>query len=102
MIFIKIADNNEILEINNFPFDEVHGLGKTEDELLKEGILVQSIPEPDVIANKAPVLKYDGSNLYYEYVEIPLTKEQQMEQDLKTIKAQNAQMLFALVEGGLL
>lgn len=99
MIYIKIDSTTNEVNFQHFmPFDEVNGLHKTEEELLQEGYLVDSIPEPEQINGKVAKLKYDGSNLYYEYVDAPLTPEQEIE----ALKAQNAQMLFALVQGGLL
>lgn len=101
MIYLKL--NGSDIEFTHFkPFDKVDGLGKTEEELLSDGILVDSIPEPEPIEGKAPVLKYDGTNLYYEYVDAPLTPEEQTKQEIESLKAQNAQMLLVLVEGGLM
>ena len=72
MIYIK-PNNYDGFDVHYIPFDEVYGLGKTEEELLQEGYLVESIPEPEVIEGKAPVMKYDPATntVYYEYVDIP-------------------------------
>ncbi|MCM3316710.1 hypothetical protein M3603_08465 [Rummeliibacillus stabekisii] len=98
MIFVKVNKEYEIEQVHYLPFDPVHGFGKTEEELLKEGLLVESLPEPELISGKNAMLRYDGSDFYFEYEDIPLTSEQQIE----LLKVQNSQMLFALVEGGLL
>lgn len=103
MIYIVInRQNNEVLTRHYMPFDEKYGLGKTEEELLQDGILVEDIPEPEQISGKTPVLKYNGAELYYDYESRPLSLEEQTRQEIESLKAQNAQMLFALVEGGLL
>ncbi|WP_150284366.1 hypothetical protein [Rummeliibacillus sp. TYF-LIM-RU47] len=102
MIFVEIKDNNEIGLIHNRPFDEIDGLGQTEEELSKKGLLVESLPETENIYGKAPLLKYDGSKLYYDYIDIEPAKEEKIERDLKELKEQNAQMLMALMMGGLM
>lgn len=89
MIFVRVKDS-DVLEIHYQPFDPVYGLGKTEEELLKEGILVDSVPEPEYIEGKASVLKYDQAEgkLYYEYEDIPLTGEALLEQKVKQLEEQ--------------
>lgn len=72
MIFISLNQNNEINVIHYMPFDDKYGLGKTEEELLQEGILINSIPEPEQVEGKVPILKYNGTDLYYEYVDAPV------------------------------
>lgn len=44
--FIK-HEQNKITLIHYQPFDKKNGLGKTEEELLQEGILVNEIPQPE-------------------------------------------------------
>lgn len=98
MIFIKVNTINEVILQHFMAFDEVNGLHKTEEELLQEGYLVDSIPALEEQEGKRAILKYDGTNLYYEYVDVPLTPQQEIE----ALKVQNAQMLLALVNGGLM
>lgn len=102
MIFVQVLENNKVGLIHYQPFDSEKGLRKTEEELLQAGILVEALPEPEQIIGKSAALRYDGTNLYYEYVDVPLTQEEQTKQEIETLKAQNAQMLFALVQGGLI
>lgn len=54
------------------PFDSEYGLGKTQAELEQTGVLVESIPEPEIIEGKHAELKYDETTqeLYYDYVDI--------------------------------
>lgn len=72
MIYIKINDNNEVAFQHLKPFDQVLGMNKTEEELLKDGILVESVPVPKQINGKLPILKYNGTSLYYEYQDAPI------------------------------
>lgn len=99
MIFMKLDTNNGIDLIHYTPFDNSNGLEKTKEELLKEGILVDYIPEPEQIEGKVPVLKYDGTNLYYEYQDAPIDemtalKRQVVEQEQAIME------LTALLVGG--
>lgn len=105
MIFVKVKDN-EIQAIHYQPFDPVYGLGKSEEELLQEGILVESIPDPEFIEGKLPVLKYNQTNniLYYEYEDIPPTKEALLEKEIEQLKQQlqlTQQALDDLLLGGM-
>lgn len=70
------------------------------EEDLATGILVDAIPTPDKISNKAAVLMIDPitKELSYSYVDIPLTLEKQID----ILKSQNAQMILSLVNGGLM
>jgi len=99
MIFLKIGENNEILMIHNRPFDPnpKNGLGKSEEELLQEGILVESLPEPEEIEGKIPILKFNGTELYYEYIDIPLTPEEEFQQRIELIQ----QVLDDILLGGI-
>jgi hypothetical protein len=105
MIFVKLKDD-EIQAIHYQPFDPVYGLGKSEEELLQEGILVESVPEPEFIEGKVPVLKYDPTNkeLYYEYEDVPPTKEELLEKEIEQLKQQlqlTQQALDELILGGM-
>ncbi|WP_144700219.1 hypothetical protein [Fictibacillus phosphorivorans] len=102
MIFIKLDELNHIQLIHHMPFDEKYGLGKTKTELESEGIFVDSIPTPDTSNPKMiPELKYNGSALYYEYIERPLTPEdkiQQLESELAISKEDNVSNMLAITE----
>ncbi|MGE7836475.1 hypothetical protein [Viridibacillus arvi] len=72
MVFIKISKGNNIDYIHYMPFDDTHGLHKSEEDLLQEGILVDFIQEPERIEGKSPVLKYNSTELYYDYEDVPI------------------------------
>jgi hypothetical protein len=108
MIFIKVDESSKnVTFIHYQPFDSVHGLGKTQEHLEQEGYLVDSIPEPQEVEGKIPVLKFDGTNLYYEYVDRPLTPEEKLQlleqenQDLKNRVELMQQAMDELLLGGM-
>ena len=70
-IFIKYDKNNVVTYTHYKPFDSVYGLGKTEEELLKEGVLVDSYDEPNHVEGKVVTTKYDkdNNNVYFEYID---------------------------------
>lgn len=59
--------------VHYMPFDNVHGLIKTEEELLQEGQLVELPQEPQPQEGKMPVMYYNPvENIaYYEMEDIP-------------------------------
>ena len=57
--------------VHYMPFDDVHGYGKTKEELEQEGyILVESIPQP-ADNGKVPIhyVDIDTNEQFYEYEE---------------------------------
>ena len=87
--------------IHNNPFDSKDGMGMPQSQLEAIGILVDSIPNPQPPAGQVvsgmfvdPTTK----TVFYEYAEPVKTPEQQIAE----LQAQNAQMLLALVNGGLM
>lgn len=80
MIYIETDSEGAVSYIHNFPFHQKYGLNKSEYELRESGYLVNSIPKPENISGKVGVLKYDGKNFYYEYIDRPLTPEEKIEQ----------------------
>lgn len=99
MIYIQISENNVIGFQHHKPFDEKFGLGKTQEELLQEGILVDSIPEPEQIEGKVPILKYDGTKLYYEYQDVPIDEMTALKKQVAE-QEQAIMELTALLSGG--
>jgi hypothetical protein len=89
MIFIKelykvTEDKYKIGFIHYMPFDETNGLGKTKEELLQTGALVELPQEPQPQEGKIPVMYYNSVNntAYYEMEDIkpqPKTKEEQLQ-----------------------
>ncbi|MBK5244279.1 MAG: hypothetical protein JJE18_04510 [Eubacteriaceae bacterium] len=77
MIFIKTLENNSIDFIHYMPFDPVNGMGKTEEELLQVGFLVEEIPEPEQTEGMSSMMFYTAMNgFWFDYEEIPKTPEQ--------------------------
>ena len=85
MIFIK-GDDQKVNFVHYMPFDSEHGMGKTREQLELEGILVESIPEPEPITDKIPVLHYslETKELWYEYDSIPFSNS--IERQLQEIQ----------------
>ena len=73
--------------IHHMPFDLRNGMGKTEQELLQIGALVDDIPEPEQIEGKNAVLYYnpETNSVYYEYIDRPLTDQERIEELEKAI-----------------
>lgn len=109
MIFLgslkKISDDKfDIGFIHYMPFDSKVGLGKTETELLAEGALINNIPNAEIIEGKNSTMFYNPltNSIFYEYVDVPKSKEQIIEDELEELKQQNAAMMLALVTNDLL
>ncbi|HIG0362438.1 TPA: hypothetical protein ACX96Z_004119 [Clostridium sporogenes] len=93
MIFIKSDARGNIIWFNSQPFHPIYGIknedntNKTEEELLKEGILVESIKNPERIEGKYYELKVDVNTkkIYYEYKNIPKTKEELLQEENERI-----------------
>lgn len=91
MKFITYNENFEVQLIHNMPFDEINGLSKSEEELLKEGALVSEIPQVDCPSDKLVVYKYnqEANSVYYELIERPLTVEEQNEKQIEKLTREN-------------
>ncbi|WP_432408570.1 hypothetical protein [Wukongibacter sp. M2B1] len=80
MIYLEVNDEGFVTFQHNMPFDAKHGLRKTQEQLEQEGILVNSIPEPEQIEGKQAVLYYDETQgLYYQYEDIKLKEDLQQD-----------------------
>lgn len=64
--------------VHYMPFDEVNGLGKTQEQLQQEGILVEALPEKEDREGYEAELMYNGTSLYYEYVLNQESQEQRI------------------------
>lgn len=84
-IYITTDNNNKVMLIHNMPFDSQYGLHQTEQELLKTGYLVDSVPEYDTttLVDKIPILYYNGTEFYWELVDRPLSKEEEILKELQ-------------------
>lgn len=78
VIFIKIDENQTVnyRYLNHKEYMQIYN--KTLEELLSEGYLIESIPEPQKIEGKVPVLMWDGSNVYYRYDDLTTTTEDEI------------------------
>lgn len=71
-IYIQTNDHNQVVFMHYSPFDEAHGMHKTESELLQDGFLIDSIPTAISAENKVPVAYYTETDGYwYEYIDPP-------------------------------
>ncbi|WPS86886.1 hypothetical protein SMD22_20655 [Brevibacillus halotolerans] len=80
MIYIE-HENGVVTFVHYMPFDEVNGLGKSSEKLQTTGLLVDSIPQPEV-NGKIPKLFINPKTqeLWYEYTDRPLSPEEEIVQ----------------------
>lgn len=94
MIFLggltKITEGKSLVTFIHYqPFDEQHGLGKTQNELQQEGVLVDSIPAAEQNGKTAHLfINPETRDMWYEYTEATKPVEDQIEE----LKQQNATM----------
>lgn len=64
------------------PFDPIEGLQKTREELEQTGVLVDALPEPELVEGKLPklIVNRETKEVRYEYEDRPLTAEEKVEQ----------------------
>ncbi|UJA30853.1 hypothetical protein [Clostridium sporogenes] len=74
-------------------------LNSTKGELEKTGVFVNSIPEPQQIEMKSPVLycNPDTKELFYKYVDIQKPTEQILQERIETLEKSNAEMMNLIV-----
>lgn len=80
-IYIKVGKDNIVTMLHRCPLDAKNGLGKTKEELEKEGFFYNGDePKPEMIIGRIPVLKYnpDKKELYYEYQVRPVSVEERI------------------------
>ena len=74
--FIR-TEGTKITFTHFMPFDEQYGMGKTEEELLKEGYLIDEIPDPEQKEGKTAEAHYTPERgYYYEYIDTPPAPEE--------------------------
>lgn len=65
------VEGDVVAYIHYMPFDEKNGLGKTEEELLTTGFLVEDIADPELIDGKYPIQHYSlERGFWFEYKDI--------------------------------
>ena len=100
MIYFETNDIGQLTFIHYMPFNEKYGMGKTEEELLKTGYLVESLPiyTGEIPEGKVPELRYDGTAFSWEMVDAPepepepepTTSYEELKADLEKLKSQQA------------
>lgn len=99
MIFLQIDPSDNRIEFIHYqPFDPKHGMNKTEEQLLREGILVEYLPEPIEQEGKASELRYNGVELFYEYFSIPKGEVEQLRDEMNN-GLMELSMLIAMTGG---
>ena len=98
MIFVKWNEKNDVTFVHYMPFDEKEGLNKTEEELLEEGVLIESIPNPEQVEGKGSEMKYDpeSKSVYYEYFDLPVDREKELEKLVEELRGKQELMQSAL------
>ncbi|HBF0485199.1 TPA: hypothetical protein KRL75_002546 [Clostridioides difficile] len=100
----KEGDIYKVNLIHYMPFDTKNGLGKTVEELELNGVLVDEITEVEQKEGFSTTMYVNKKTkeITYEYVEIPLTTEQQILKSLKNLEQDNANINYSLMMGGLI
>ena len=101
MIYVQYDKENTINLIHYVPFDVVNGLGKTREELLLTGALVEKFEEYNYEdESKLPIYKYnpEGNTVYYELIDKPMTLEEEIRKALVDLAEENRQLRETLNE----
>jgi len=90
--------------IHYAPFDEKIGLHKDINELEKKGILVGEIPQAKIKENKYSALYVNPKTkqFLYEYIDIPKTKEEILQENMREQGKQMFELTMTLIEKGVL
>lgn len=97
MIFVQTSNDNEITYCHYKPFSKECGLGKTEEELLQIGYLVDEVPEPEQIDGKFLTLFFTPERgFWFEYADIPKTPEQIQAEKIDLLENQTAEYMVDL------
>lgn len=81
-IYIRADKKTRVVTfVHRRPFDPVHGLGETRENLLKTGFFVNEYPEPETTIGKRAIAYYDHERkkVYYEYEVIPFTEKKRFD-----------------------
>lgn len=104
MAFLKYDEIGRVNYTHYMPFHEKHGLGKSKEELEQEGLLVDSIPEPQQIEGKSAILYCNPTTkeLWYEYEDIPKTQEELQAQKINDLEGAIMELTMILsMTGGM-
>lgn len=81
-IYIRADKKTRVVTfVHKRPFDPVHGLGETRENLLKTGFFVDEYPEPETTIGKRAIAYYDHERekVYYEYEVVPFTEKKRLD-----------------------
>lgn len=94
MIYIRINENNEVVYKHFFPFDKVHGLNRSKEDLEKEGKFVDNIPTIECPLDKMIIEKYnhETNSVYCELIDRPKAKNDIIEEKISILEAENANL----------
>ncbi len=98
MVFLgnlkKINDQKYEVQFKHYmPMHPTYGLGKTEEQLEQEGVLIDTLLRPEEIEGKIPKLYWNPVNqeTFYEYENIPNSKEENLEEKVQVLTENLAQ-----------
>lgn len=101
MIFLgdlkEVGENKCLVGlVHNFPLHPTHGFNKTIVELKQEGVLIESIPKPEITEGKTATLfvNPETKEVWYEYEDLPLTPKDELNQ----LKQDNTLLKMAIIE----
>ena len=81
-IYIETDETFRVTKIHRMPFDPNNGMGYTREELEKRGFFVEEIPNSVNQVGRRAIAMYnpDTKSVYYEYVGIPMSDKERVEQ----------------------
>ncbi|KZE55782.1 hypothetical protein AV540_00060 [Brevibacillus parabrevis] len=89
---VKVSDTKFSVGLTHYaPFDEKDGLGKNEQELKAEGLLVESLPTPNPPSEAMIPLLFanpETGETWFEYQERPWTLQEQQAQKIIQLEQQ--------------
>ena len=80
-VYIRADESTGVVTfVHRRPFDPIHGLGETRDNLLKTGFFVDEYPEPQASLGKKATAYYDHERkkIYWEYEIVPFSEKEQL------------------------
>lgn len=88
-IYIEVDEDFRVTKVHRMPFDPNNGMGYTREELEKKGFFVDEIPEPVHQVGRRSIMMYnpDIKSIYYEYVGIPMSDKERVEQAENAVNA---------------
>lgn len=90
MIYVEYDKSNRIVHTHFMPFDTTDGLGKSKEELLKTGALIELPLEPEKQESKIAVMFYNRTDntAFYKLEDMPIqskTKEEQLQEQVNQL-----------------